>query len=181
MRFQRGAIAVSGLCATLLLGACAGTASAPEQQVSEAPVSLTVSDSWRGVLPCLDCQGLDTRLTLLRSGVTGLPAGYVIDQKRLDATSQAPATSRTGDWTIEKGSLTDPSATIFRLEPDMPSASCMAFQLLDRGALRQLDCRGAPLNVSREPILQPVQPPSASAAARDTAGSSQAAAKKATP
>ncbi|OHV10530.1 copper resistance protein NlpE N-terminal domain-containing protein [Kushneria phosphatilytica] len=158
MKSSRRAIALGGLCIALGLGGCAGTTHSPDQQVKEAPVSLTMSDAWQGVLPCVDCQGLETRLILMRSGVTGLPAGYVIDQQSLNGQQDGPKTSRTGDWTIEKGSLTDPKATIFRLDPDTSGAPCLSFQLLESGALRALDCNGSPLHAPREPILQPVQP-----------------------
>src|SRR5678815_1162337 len=73
---------------------------------------------YEGVLPCADCSGLKTELTLYRNARTSAPETYKLRETYLGK----PAGTRTtvGKWTILRGTPDNPDATIYQLSPDKP-------------------------------------------------------------
>ncbi|ART63828.1 copper resistance protein NlpE [Kushneria marisflavi] len=151
-------LAVAGL-------ALAGCSQQPE--MSSAPQVMSVAESWQGVLPCADCEGIDTELTLVSSGMTGFASTYTLKQRYLGTDDRAKVQTRSGDWVVTRGNQVDPQAVIYRLDPQ-GSNSCMNFQVIGNDRLRQLDCNGQPINTTQNielrHVAQPVRPASGSAA-----------------
>lgn len=132
-------------CLVLVLGAClllsCQRATAPSAQGSaESPSGTTVpalrQDSertWVGLLPCSDCQGIDTRL-VLRS-VDGR-RDYLITETYVGGIGKN-SFNRAGSWT-EVASVVDGRAvTTYILDPDQGGGQ--RFVLQADGALELLD------------------------------------------
>src|SRR5512139_526001 len=116
--------------ATAMLAACGRTeAPAPSQPASEplfkpidpsqAPTVPASSGTSRydGVLPCADCAGIRTELTLSQNPQTSEPTTYELTETYLGTMSQEekPVTTR-GRWSIVKGLEGDSAATVFVLD-----------------------------------------------------------------
>ncbi len=148
--------------AGLALGGCS-----QQPEVSSAPQVMSVAESWQGVLPCDDCEGIDTELTLVSSGMTGFGATYTLKQRYLGSDNEREVQTRSGDWVVTRGNQVDPQAVIYRLDPDS-AESCMSFQVIGNDRLRQLNCNGQAIdttqNVELRHVAQPVQPASGTAA-----------------
>ncbi|WP_456268088.1 copper resistance protein NlpE N-terminal domain-containing protein [Kushneria sp. AK178] len=157
--FSRGVMLTA---AGLVLAGCS-----QQPEMSSAPQVMSVAQSFQGVLPCADCEGIDTRLTLVSSGMTGFGATYTLQQRYLGDDSDREVHTRTGNWVVARGNQVDPQATIYRLDPESDD-SCMSFQAIGDHRLRQLDCNGQPINtthnVELRRVAEPTQPASGSAA-----------------
>ncbi len=91
--------------------------------------------TWVGLLPCSDCQGIDTRL-VLRS-----KAGrrdYLLTETYVGSRGKN-SFNRAGTWTQLRESLGGEPATLYILDP---GRSGPRFQLQDDGALELLDDQG---------------------------------------
>lgn len=148
--------------AGLALGGCS-----QQPEVSSAPQVMSVAQSWEGVLPCADCEGIDTRLTLVSSGMTGFGSTFTLQQRYLGSGNEQDVQTRTGNWMVARGNQVDPQARIYRLDPESDD-SCMSFQVIGEDRLRQLSCNGQPINtthnVELRRVAEPMQPASGSAA-----------------
>ncbi|GHC29164.1 hypothetical protein GCM10010082_23500 [Kushneria pakistanensis] len=153
--------------AGLALGGCS-----QQPEVSSAPQVMSVAESWQGVLPCADCEGIDTQLTLVSSGMTGFGATYTLKQRYLSrdnpgSDAAREVQTRSGDWVVTRGSPVDPQAVIYQLDPENDE-SCMSFQVIGNDRLRQLNCNGQPINTTQNielrRVAEPVQPASGTAA-----------------
>ena len=99
--------------------------------------------TWLGVLPCADCDGIQTRLQLRRDGGRQT---YALEETYLGADGEAVFT-QAGQWVREDG---DDGA--FRLDPDSPASR--RYALRPDGSLDQLDRRGEPLQPEGQYRLQ---------------------------
>lgn len=99
----------------------------------------SMQQSWRGVLPCADCEGIETSLFLEKDG------SWVMNQRYLGAKEPASFASY-GRWarTADKLILTDSDGekTYFRAKGD---------------ALEMLDSEGNPIESTLNYTLQPVK------------------------
>lgn len=103
------------------------------------------SRSWLGVLPCADCDGIQTRLQLVREGDTQT---YELEETYLGADGDAVFTER-GAW-IQEGA--GASTGFFRLDPEAPTGR--RFELRADGSLDQLDGEGRALDPDGQYRLQ---------------------------
>jgi copper homeostasis protein (lipoprotein) len=101
--------------------------------------------SWLGVLPCADCDGIQTRLQLVRDGDVQT---YELEETFLGADGDAVFTQR-GAWIQEDAGA---SAGFFRLDPEVPTGR--RFELRPDGALDQLDGEGRALDAGGQYRLQ---------------------------
>ncbi len=81
-------------------------------------VSSQVFGIFSGTLPCADCSGLKTTLTLYVDAQTHQPTTYTLSSL-YKGKSQKPFISY-GTWIIEKGDEVDPSAILYVLDPNRP-------------------------------------------------------------
>lgn len=104
---------------------------------------------WMGVLPCADCDGIQTRLTLA-SGPEG--RRYRLQETYLDA-SGGESFDQTGEWTEERTEMDGKAAALFRLDPQGPGRW---FWHRSDGALEQLHSGDAAASAGVEYRLQPL-------------------------
>ena len=99
--------------------------------------------TWLGVLPCADCDGIQTRLQLQRDGDAQT---YDLEETYLGADGEAVFT-QAGKWVQEDG-----DGVSFHLDPDTPGGR--RYALRADGSLDLLDSHGAPLEPAGHYRLQ---------------------------
>lgn len=102
------------------------------------PAEESFERSWQGVLPCSDCDGIRTRLTL-RRGDDGRQE-FELEETYLGA-GDGNEFMLSGPWRqVLQRTHTGP-ATVFRIDPD---GADQRFELKTDGSLELLDTRGRP-------------------------------------
>ena len=129
--------------------------SAPADRAADAPVEADAGEAgtapaaddfdrtWLGVLPCADCDGIQTRLQLRRDGGRQT---YALEETYLGADGEAVFT-QAGQWVRDDG-----DEGVFRLDPESPASR--RYALRPDGSLDQLDRRGEPLEPEGQYRLQ---------------------------
>ena len=84
---------------------------APVQAAPREPLVLRFT----GVLPCADCPGIRTTLTLKRKGPGWAEGTYRLSETYID---RGGPHMTTGDWTTLRGDAADENATVYELDPD---------------------------------------------------------------
>ncbi|MFY2763461.1 copper resistance protein NlpE N-terminal domain-containing protein [Arenimonas sp. MALMAid1274] len=138
-------------CAALALAACGGE-SAPGGNspgaAGEAPPGVAASPtqgerfeiSWLGVLPCADCDGIQTRLVLSSDGAR---QSYLLEETYLGGEGEGENRFvQEGEWREEAGEISDQPAVVYRLDPE---GSSRWFWLQPDGALEMLDGENRPV------------------------------------
>ena len=92
--------------------------------------------SWQGVLPCSDCAGIQTRLTLRREDDGS--QRFELEETYLGADGGNVFTLA-GDWRQVRQRGDSGPALVFRIDPD---GADQWFELQDDGSLELLDARG---------------------------------------
>lgn len=110
----------------LVLAGCAGV---------KEPAEPLVLGPFVGTLPCADCPGIATRLTLTREGEFVAEGTYRLEETYIDR--GGPLVS-TGEWTTLRGDARDEDAVVYQLEPDHPEKS-RAYVKLSATSIRLLD------------------------------------------
>jgi len=101
------------------------------------PVAGEYSVKYRGTLPCADCNGIDTVLTLTSASASEFSGGtYSLEMTYLGR-SVAPLVSK-GEWTAVHGMPGNTEATIYELNPDKPEQATYYLRV-NEGEIRQLD------------------------------------------
>lgn len=132
--------------AALLTGCGREKAPAPEAPAHDAPLAeaaapdedATFETAWLGVLPCADCDGIQTRLQLHGEGGG---RRYELEETYLGAAGDNVFVTE-GDWVQETRRGDGAEATVYRLDPAGPDRW---FELQPDGALEMLDGEGRPL------------------------------------
>jgi copper homeostasis protein (lipoprotein) len=94
------------------------------------------SETYSGVMPCADCSGIRTVLTLKRDA-QGTPSSYTMSEIYLGR--PAAGTLRTsGTWAIIRGDAADKNATVYQVHPSGTSGGS-SYLLVDANTLRLLD------------------------------------------
>jgi len=144
-------IATLAAAVSVLAGSCAAQQAGGPAEVAPKPSpGAPQVGTYVGRLPCADCAGTDTRLTLfgpwdfrfrLQQTHVGAPGGDV------DATSQ-------GEYVILRGNAVDPDATVFKLgvEGETPY-----FQRLTDDEIRLLNREQRPITSSANLSLRRVR------------------------
>lgn len=104
----------------LLMAACSPQAAkapepAPAPVAAAAPTPEAVTMVFAGDLPCADCPGIRTELTLTRDAPYSGDGKFKLVETYIDR--GAPFTS-TGVWGTLRGDAVDPDATVYELNPD---------------------------------------------------------------
>ena len=109
------------------------------------PVSITNQATpsrvlvYEGVTPCADCPGIVQRLTLSPSMMGGHEGAYELSLTYLDR--DVSPFIETGTWTTERGTPTDPDATVIALHRDGADQP-QRFRQVDATSIRMLDVDG---------------------------------------
>jgi hypothetical protein len=136
---------LAAVALVLVLGACKPRAPA---DAAPSPPGLPSADAqalfppdqdsertWVGVLPCSDCQGVDTRLVLRMRGGR---RDYLLTETYL-APGGAQRFNRAGAWRESRIALDGDQATVFQLDP---AQSGPQYAVQPDGALELLDGNG---------------------------------------
>ncbi|MBA3979518.1 MAG: hypothetical protein C0462_02855 [Alcanivorax sp.] len=126
------------LPALMLLNGCSSRPADDAATIDPAPAPAQTAPAtqvtYRGVLPCPDCEGLNVELMLdYRENI------YRATETRLTANGEADTPQRSvGQWRRVTGNEADPAATIYQLDFDRP-ATTRNFLRLDAQRIKLLD------------------------------------------
>ncbi len=113
-----------------------------------------VAGVWRGVLPCADCSGIDTELTIFQEQTSKLPLTYTLVSTYQDSALE-PQTE-TGSWTLIQGMPEDPQAPIIMLGVDKTLEEESYWLLQKTGSLAEVN-REDLATINPEQVLKPQQ------------------------
>jgi len=74
----------------------------------------TITDIYRGILPCADCIGIDTKLVLVHERFAGM-GGFVLTEIYMHQGDTVTLTETKGEWTHHRGSAADRNAVVIEL------------------------------------------------------------------
>ena len=101
--------------------------------------------TYAGVTPCADCPGIQTELTLVRDSASSAEGTYRLSLTYLERDVEPYVAA--GIWTTERGTPSDPDATVFALDPDMPDQT-QRYLKTSKTTIRQLDREGNEIDAS---------------------------------
>ena len=78
---------------------------------------------YEGVLPCADCEGIKTELTLFQDVANAENNSYILKETYLGVNTGDTTFISKGKWDILKGIKTDKEAAVFFLNYDRPDES----------------------------------------------------------
>jgi copper homeostasis protein (lipoprotein) len=139
--FKIGTAAVLVLpTVAVVLAACQQANIAPPVTSADDRVAPAVSVKkvlavYEGVLPCADCQGIRTELTLFDDD-----SSYKLVETYLGTPDGDRTVESDGTWTLQRPRK-DPEATIYQLHPGKPGEA-RSFLIVDERQIRQLDREG---------------------------------------
>ncbi|MBL7250290.1 copper resistance protein NlpE [Alloalcanivorax sp. C16-2] len=119
-----------GLAATLGLAAC-------QSQPLDPKASSTV---YQGVLPCADCAGIKTTLTLYRDQ-DGEASRFELRQQYLDRGQAGSGQVERGNWVSQRMQLDGQSYPLYVLNPEQPEEQ-FRFVQNRRNAVEMLNAEG---------------------------------------
>ncbi len=88
----------------------------PSAAATPTPSEPLLVGVFAGDLPCADCPGMATRLTLVRKDSGWAEGRYLLTQAYRER--DVPPLVRTGDWTTLRGDAENPDAVVYQLDPD---------------------------------------------------------------
>ncbi len=100
----------AALAGALLIGAAAQA-----QPIGRPDVPVLLGE-FKGTLPCADCAGVETSLTLVQKD-DGTAEGTYVLIETFTGKSEDPVVTE-GAWTTLRGSAADPDDTVYELNPD---------------------------------------------------------------
>jgi copper homeostasis protein (lipoprotein) len=103
-----------------------------------------------GLLPCADCAGIATELTLRRKAEGWAEGTYTLRELRPGQRSPAVVT---GEWTTLRGDAVNDDAVVYLLDPDDPIRSRHFLKVGDR-AVQALDDNLRPYPVGKPSTLR---------------------------
>jgi len=134
------------LAATVL---CISTAAAQPQGRPDVPVLL---GEFKGTLPCADCQGVETSLTMIKKDEGTAEGSYVLIETFVGKSAD-PVVAE-GNWTTLRGSAADPDDTVYELNPDSLEFQRRAFLKVNDYVIRLLGAGQAELTGGGNMSLQ---------------------------
>lgn len=120
----------------------------PPPQRVVAPADTTaplVFGIFRGITPCADCAGIDTRLTLMHADEWTAEGTYELSLTYVGEDVEPYV--QTGVWTTERGTPADPDATVYAIDPDQPERTTRYLKTSDT-TIRQLNRDGTEIDPS---------------------------------
>ena len=117
----------------------------PPSSRTEPPLEGPLLGIFEGTVPCADCPGIDMRLTLVEDSAYSAEGAYELSLTYLERSVEPFVTK--GRWTTERGTPSDPDATVYALDPDMPDRT-QRFLRVDADTVRILDREGNEIDSS---------------------------------
>lgn len=133
---KKAIVAIAVLCSLMALPGCNNRT---EIEVLQPESLKPMQQSWRGVLPCADCEGIETTLFLEKDG------SWVMNERYLDGKREASSFASYGRWarTADRLVLTDSKGEKRYYRPKGE-------------ALEMLDREGHPVTSTFNYTLEPV-------------------------
>jgi copper homeostasis protein (lipoprotein) len=120
----------------LLLSACSmGQATQPSPSATASTQASL--GTFVGTLPCADCSGITTELTLYQDPTTSAATTYVLKQTYQGRDPNPVVTN--GNWDVSRGTPTDANATVYVLNPDQSKDQQTYYLKVGDTQLVQLD------------------------------------------
>lgn len=111
--------------------------SSPQPTAPNDPKPLSdVTTTYEGTLPCADCSGLLTELTLTKTSQEATGGAYILEETYLGK-SDEPLVKK-GNWVITKGNSANPNAVIYELDPDKLQETSYYLEV-DEKTIKMLD------------------------------------------
>lgn len=148
---------VAALAGPALAGCAAPPGSGTDSSVRAMPAGEhTVLSQYEGVLPCADCGGIRTQITLFAD-----TAMYRMTESYLGTASPDSSRQTQGTWTTLHGMEGNPDAIVYQLDPGDPEGA-RSFVVVSDSELRMLDRErrqiASTLNYSLLRLPLPVDP-----------------------
>jgi len=113
--------------------------------------------TYKGKLPCADCEGLDTTLRLYAKGKFDTTYAFYVRTQTYVGTPKGDVTySDRGDWAVLRGDATDENATVYQLKPDDEKGSESYLRQDDGNELVMLDREQRPIDSTENLTLSKV-------------------------
>lgn len=96
-------------------------------------VNVVLLGSFEGVIPCADCGGIKTELTLYQDIANSENNSYILKETYLGAKTGDTTFTSTGKWDILKGTPTDKEAIIYFLNYEEPDDARYFLKQSDSG------------------------------------------------
>ena len=125
----------------LWLAGC-GPGSAPTAQPVGQVLPVNGRIEWEGLMPCVDCDGIQTQLSLLRNGEQ---RSYTLTETYL---------AEDGDTRFVDGGHWQRDGELLRLRSD--AGAVRVYAVLDDGRLQPRDARGHAFSPDDDDFLEPV-------------------------
>jgi uncharacterized lipoprotein NlpE involved in copper resistance len=106
-----------------------------------------------GILPCTDCKGIKTKLTLYSEGKFVGAGSFELEETYLGKDEALKTTI--GHWTTERGNKVDENAVVYYLsEGDLNSDKrIIRYEKIGPRTVRLLDEQGAPIKSKKKYLL----------------------------
>ena len=108
--------------------------------------------TYKGTLPCADCQGIEIEL-LLQEGGKSKSKTFILKQKYLGKPANQSTFTVTGKWFMAIGNKQNPNAKILQLIPD-GKEDLLYFEYLKDGSIKLLGKNQQPINTKLNYILK---------------------------
>ncbi len=133
--------------------ACRRAEAPPAAAPQPAPVEAMLG-VWEGTLPCADCAGIVTRVTLFAA--PGADGGrFELTESYLEpAGGGERGARRSGAFATESGTADDPAAVVYRLDVE-DEGGARRF-LVNGNDLQMLDAEGRAIVSDQDPTLRPL-------------------------
>lgn len=115
----------------------------PKMQQAASDTSPLV---YEGVTVCADCPGIETRLLLTPNTPSSAEGTYQLSLTYIDRETNGPYVE-SGIWTTERGTQTDPDATVYALYRDNEGVPTR-YRVVNATTIRQLDGDGNEIDAS---------------------------------
>ena len=123
--------------ALLALGALVGCAGSGGDS-PPTPASGVLLGTYTGILPCADCAGIRTDISLYSEQPAGEPTRYALRETYIGTRQGDRTVETTGRLTVKRGSASEPDATVYQLDSGKPDAQ-RNFVRVGDNELRLLD------------------------------------------
>lgn len=119
----------------------ASSSSVKERQ----PLQGALFGKFTGTIPCADCDGIFTDLTLNKNSEEGASGSYELVEIYRGVTTEPKITR--GSWSSIMGTDKDKDAVVYQLTPSGPDTP-KYFKVIDKNTLRLLDRSGNEINTT---------------------------------
>jgi copper homeostasis protein (lipoprotein) len=103
---------------------------------------------FEGTLPCADCEGIRTELTLFLQ-----PDTFMLRETRLGGRGDGETIMSEGPWRAALGMEKDPEATVIQLDPEKPD-TMRSFREVGGDRLEPLDRNGQSIESKQDHALK---------------------------